>query len=223
MNKSLTIVYPSGAGGDFLCWLLGQCNGFVPQRVNLKPDINKWDIPSYHFWQDQNCKEFLKNKFDKELINVFRDHGWCNIIDRQYSKLKKSIDKFVHTRYDIWEESCFIVLCPKTKKSVEIANKLSLHKLQEGIAKQYIKDETWGIKITEKILKNRNYIIVDPIDLYYNNTEQELRKIDEYMIKHKVYPSYGSWMKLSDQLKNQLQINFFIKIWRDNNPNGLFD
>lgn len=219
MGKSLTIVYPSGAGGDFLCWLIGQCRGFVPQKVDLKPDINKWDVSSSPFWRDdKDCKNFLKSKFDKELINVFRDHGWCNILDRQYSELKESIDRFVYTRYDIWEESCFIILCPITKKSVEIVNKLSLHKLQEGISKHYLEDETWGIKITEKILKNRHYIIVDPIDLYYNSTEQELQKIDAYMIKHKIYPLRK---KFSKQVTTQF--NFFIEIWRNNNPNGLFD
>ena len=218
MSRSLTIVYPAGAGGEFLGWLFGQCYGFVPQQVSIKPDINKWDTPGHQWMHDLDCKIFLERKFDKELINVFRDHCWCNIPDSQYSELKESIDRFVYTRYDIWEESCFIILSPLTKKSVEIVNKLALHKLQDGLINQYLEDHNLRIDITKKILKNRHYIIVDPIDLYYNNTEQEIHKIDEYITKHKIYSS----KKLFDKQVTTI-FNFFIEIWRNNNPNGLFD
>lgn len=225
MGKSLTIVYPSGAGGEFLGWLFGQCHGFVPQQVSIKPDINKWDTPGHQWMHDLDCKIFLERKFDKELINVFRDHCWCSILDREYLELKESIDRFVYTRYDMWDESCFIILCPTTKKSVEMVNKLSLYKLQEGIGKQYLEDETWGIKITEKILKNRHYIIVDPVDLYYNNTEQELQKINSYLIEHKLFFHSIANLYTNQSFGKQVttQFNFFIEIWRDNNPNGLFD
>mgnify|MGYP000237269577 CR=1 FL=1 len=109
-NRNLTLVYPPGAGGEFLGWAISTFPGFNQVTLCGVSKNNKWSWdPAVHGKgismesTDRVNHEFI----DNDKINVNRDHGEC--IFYPYERISM-IDTFLDIYYDRWGTAGFIVI-----------------------------------------------------------------------------------------------------------------
>lgn len=183
-SKITNVVYPGGAGGEFLCWLLSQSRDVASLGINMeagnKFTINTNEIPNHIHKEYQDDpyynKKFNDYTFSDDLINMARDHMKTNT--------EEKLNDYLETRYDQWKTALFVFLVPTTDESAEYVTRnwkrkivkydrtdFSLERFKEGMNK---KIENIGL---------RNHIIVDPLDLYVNSPIKTIRYIIEAM-KH---------------------------------------
>ena len=120
-NNNLTIIYPPGAGGEFLGWAISIFPGFNQVSLNGVTEKNKWmwntEIHGKGISMDNVDR--VNHEFENNNnINVNRDHGEC-LFNRLY--IPKSIDTFMNIYYDRWNTAGFIVIMDKNRISQKLA------------------------------------------------------------------------------------------------------
>ena len=198
-NRSVTVIYPAGTGGEFFCWLMSQNAGFGALGVNLNADTNKWTLhthttPMHHHLLNVGI-QFKEYKFHPDYINIMRDHLMLDADETQ---------SFLQQRYDCWSESLLVYLGPISDSSKQLTMTLRDQKLK-GVSP--------GIKVFDKSLEkfqqavgNRKTLIVDNSVLLSEPAE----KLTE------VYQTIASHFSIKSTVFPQT-VGSFLEFWRSKN------
>jgi hypothetical protein len=127
-NRSVTVIYHAGSGGEFFCWLMGQHAGFNAMGINLDADKNKWTLHSQTIPKHQHLdsvNQFDDYEFHSSRINIMRDHLAVNGTD---------IEQFLEQRYDRWSESLLVYLGPMSDQGKKLTMDLHHKKLNSRVS-----------------------------------------------------------------------------------------
>lgn len=194
-NKVCNVVYPGGAGGEFLCWLLSQSPHVSSLGVEMddgdKFTVNPNEIPNHihkEYEEDSRYnKKFNSYNFNPELVNMCRDHARLRTPALE--------EEYIYTRYDKWQKSMFILLVPSNQESVDFVKnnmlqKVKIHNKTEFTLKKYQK----GLERMVNVIGSRKHIIVDPFDLYVRSTKESM----DYILQN-MRNTLNSPVKLTDR------------------------
>jgi len=197
-NKALTVIYTPGSGGEFFTWLLSQHEGACPTNLYMQTE-NRWNIIGPEFFH-LDPSSFDRHSFCENRVNILREH------DHALFHHSCDTDEFLRTRYDIWDESLIILMFPRSKESVQFVHNNVLKKLSHlgGYIENHMhKDREKMLERASNILGKREYITLDPYDLFYNTD-----KIIFLLNRH---------FKKFDIELNLDMCNMFIETWRREN------
>ena len=212
-NRLLTVVYDPGLGGEFLAWVLGQNELYVPTSVYVNSN-NRWRMVDgqstpFHVIDEWNGEAGIDHKqfhFHPDQINISRDHMFYFHPDTEWDD--KLIKKFVHDKCEIWNESCLIVLRPLTLESHEYFKNIRNKKLNLGnILGPTFANMNERLDKQMYILKDQNVLVIDPYELFITDTTKTMNRI-------------GDWAEDIFSINPVIDIDtmkFFINIWRSNN------
>ncbi|MDA9302736.1 hypothetical protein N8072_01580 [bacterium] len=197
-NKSLTVIYTPGSGGEFFSWLIGQHENVCPSNLYMQSN-NRWNIIGPEFFH-LDPTAFNNHEYCTHRLNVLREH------DHALFHHSCDTDEFLRTRYDIWDESLIILMFPHSEKGTDFVNKNVLKKLshlESYIENHMQKDRKLMLKKASKILDKRKYIPLDPYDLFYN-TNETVFLLNRHLKKFEVELDVD-------------MCNMFVETWRRNN------
>ena len=137
MNRICNVIYPGGAGGEFLTWALSQSPDFRSLSVDVE-DTDKWTV---------NPEE-MPNHIHKE----YEDNPRYN---------RKFMD------YEFSDTPVFIILYPRDEESIRYVVRHAQNKIVRYIRPDLsIESFHRGLNRKIEMLGDRNKIILDPLDLY---------------------------------------------------------
>lgn len=204
-DRSVNVIYPAGAGGEFFSWLLAQNENFNPLSVRLEK--NRWtlnpSVSGQFFHKDLKSRIYNSiADIDTKRIHIFRDHMSFNL--RPENAL---IDKFLYHRYDKWKHSLFIFLYPQNQLSVEYANRQAEYKLSTNLTSSL---EEYQFELNKKInaIGNRKYIVIDPYEFFISKQEDTLAIIQR---------SLQTAMHTPNIYFDRPTIEYFTDVWKRNN------
>jgi hypothetical protein len=211
-NRLLTVIYDPGLGGEFLAWVLGQNELYVPSSVSVNSN-NRWRVidgqsSPFHVMDEWNgiaTIDHTQFPFHPDQVNISRDHmfyfhpktPWDDVL----------IKKFVHDKCEIWNESCILVLRCQTTESHEYFKNIRNKKLNITPSGPTFANMDDRLDRQLHILKDQNVLVIDPYDLFIANTDETMNEI-------------GDWANVAFSIDPVIDIdtmNFFINIWRSNN------
>ena len=178
MNKICNVVYPGGAGGEFLTWALSQSPDFKSLSVDIestdKWTINPDEVPNHiHKEYEDNPRyqrKFIDYEFSDTLINLARDHLKPDNM--------QMFEEYVQTRYDSWNKAVIIVLYPKDQNSIDYVTRHAQQKIVRYIRPDLsIESFQKGLNKKIEMFGNRNKIIIDPLDLYVRDIDNSIDKL----------------------------------------------
>tara|TARA_R110001606_G_scaffold130169_1_gene265404 strand:- start:98 stop:748 length:651 start_codon:yes stop_codon:yes gene_type:complete len=212
-NRLLTVVYDPGLGGEFLAWILGQNESYVPTSVYVNSN-NRWRMVDgkstpFHVideWNGEATIDQSQFHFHPDQINISRDHMFYFHPDTEWDD--KLVKKFVNDKCDIWNESCIIVLRSLTLESHEYFKNIRNKKLNLGNAlRPSFDDMNERLDRQLHVLDEVDVLVIDPYDLFITNTTTTMKEISVWSEK-----IFGINAVIDiDTMK------FFINIWRSNN------
>ena len=178
MNKICNVVYPGGAGGEFLTWALSQSPDFKSLSVDIestdKWTVNPQEMPNHiHKEYEDNPlynRKFIDYDFSDTLINLARDHMKPDSIEM--------FEEYVQTRYDCWNKAVIIILYPKDKDSIDYITRHAKQKIVRYIRPNLsIESFQKGLNKKIEMFGDRNKIILDPFDLYVRDIDSSIDKL----------------------------------------------
>ena len=178
MNKICNVVYPGGAGGEFLTWALSQSPDFKSLSVDIestdKWTVNPQEMPNHiHKEYEDNPlynRKFIDYNFSDTLINLARDHMKPDSIEM--------FEEYVQTRYDCWNKAVIIILYPKDKDSIDYITRHAKQKIVRYIRPDLsIESFQKGLNKKIEMFGDRNKIIIDPFDLYVRDIDSSIDKL----------------------------------------------
>ena len=208
MNKfkrSITVVYPAGAGGEFFSWLLAQQQDFIPVGVALEK--NRWSLrlnttPDF-FHRDTSMEEFFKYVGTHEhKITLLRDHMTFDFRDQGL------VDSFFNTRYDMWDQGLFVLLYPQTEEAVQYANLQVKQKLTtDNHDPDSLSTVNRDLKKIISIIGNRDHVIVDPYQFFIKDRDNNIANFENQLQRR-----FGEHVLL-----DRNTYNYFIDVWISHN------
>ena len=178
MNKICNVVYPGGAGGEFLTWALSQSPDFKSLSVDVestdKWTVNPEEMPNHiHKEYEDNPKynrKFMDYDFSDTLINLARDH--------MKTGTPELFNEYVETRYDAWNTAVFIILYPRDEDSIRYVVRHAQNKIVKYIRPDLsMQSFHRGLNRKIEMMGDRNKIILDPLDLYSYSIDKTVDKL----------------------------------------------
>ena len=175
MNKICNVVYPGGAGGEFLTWALSQSSDFKSLSVDIESSdkwtVNPAEMPNHiHKEYEENPlynRKFIDYEFSDTLINLARDHMKPDNM--------QMFEEYVQTRYDSWNKAVIIILYPKDQNSIDYITRHAQQKIVRYIRPDLsIESFQKGLNKKIEMFGDRNKIILDPLDLYVRDVDNTI-------------------------------------------------
>ena len=197
-NRSVTVIYHAGSGGEFFSWLMSQNSGFNAMGINLDSDKNKWTLHSQTTPQHQHLdsgNQFDDYEFHHSHINIMRDHLMA-VEDND-------IEQFLEQRYDRWSESLLVYLGPISDESKELTLALHHKKLSNRISVNSF-DKLY--QTLQRVTGDRKILWVDNSVLICDPPEKLVH----------VYKTIAQHFSINSTVFPDT-VTRFLEFWRNNN------